>query len=147
MRARGGAVAVVFGDGSAEVVDAECSAEPAPIPAWREPGALLGRALHFLRADVYADFAVAEDLLASDAEMFGASGKASVLDFKRARLTESINYDEIIIYDVDEDNRVVVAGFRCLIPGKEGRGTDFIELDAEGMIVRASAVRHAALVS
>ena len=46
------------------------------------------------------------------------------------------------ILDVDLANRVVVASFECLIPGKEGRGTDVMQFDEEMKVSGVAAVRH-----
>eukprot|EP00441_Pelagodinium_beii_P010105 CAMPEP_0197683198 /NCGR_PEP_ID=MMETSP1338-20131121/97566_1 /TAXON_ID=43686 ORGANISM="Pelagodinium beii, Strain RCC1491" /NCGR_SAMPLE_ID=MMETSP1338 /ASSEMBLY_ACC=CAM_ASM_000754 /LENGTH=128 /DNA_ID=CAMNT_0043264747 /DNA_START=102 /DNA_END=488 /DNA_ORIENTATION=- len=103
---------------------------------------MLHRALRWLRADCLADFATHEELVAPGAAMSGASGAEEVLAFKRHWLTEKVNYDVDAILDVDFKNRVVAASFTSLIPGKEGRGTEFMQFDEELRISGVSAIRH-----
>ena len=58
----------------------------------------------------------------------------------------SHGYNYIIdsISHVDVRNRVVVCPFECLIPGREGVGTEFLRMDPSGRFVEgAKCVRHA----
>ena len=80
--------------------------------------------------------------------MFGAKGSDEVLAFKQRWLQASlVNYEVDAILDVDLANRVVVASFMCLIPGKEGRGTDVMQFDQELKVSGVAAVRHAHVAS
>ena len=38
--------------------------------------------------------------------------------------------------------QVVVASFECLIPGREGRGTDVMQFDEDLRVTGVAAVRH-----
>lgn len=119
---------------------------------------LLGQALRFLHADVHGDASVYTEMLAENASMFGAKGRANVVKFKRAWLRDcsssssagadrnvplaTLNYDVDAVHHVDVENRVVVANFRCLLPGREGLGTDVLKFDSDFKILRVEALRH-----
>lgn len=118
---------------------------------------LLWQALHFLRADVYGDAGVHAEMLSENAAMFGAKGKSNILEFKRTWLRNSsslssaadsttapamLNYDVDAVHHVDVENRVVVANFRSLLPGKEGLGTDILKFDFHFKVVGVEAIRH-----
>lgn len=104
---------------------------------------LLGIALAWLYADVYALFSVHESMLEAGAEMFGALGVDMVMEFKRNFLTErSENYKVDAIHHVDVKNRAVVADFECLIPEKEGRGTDVVVFSQAWKVAKVQAIRH-----
>ena len=54
------------------------------------------------------------------------------------------NYIIDSISHIDARNRVVVCPFECLIPGREGVGTEFLRMDQSGEFVEgAKCVRHA----
>ena len=56
----------------------------------------------------------------------------------------SNNYLVDTISHVDVPNRVVVCSFECLIPGREGTGTDFLRMDPSGKFMEGvKCVRHA----
>lgn len=103
---------------------------------------LLLAALEWLRADVYCDFAAHEGMLSPNVEMSGAKGAAEVMAFKRKFLTATPAYDVPAVLSVDVDNNVVVAEFECLLPGKEGRGVEFIQFDENLRVRRVVAARH-----
>ena len=42
---------------------------------------------------------------------------------------------------------VVVASFECLIPGKEGRGTDVMQFNEELQVTGVQAIRHSQVKS
>ncbi len=44
-------------------------------------------------------------------------------------------------FEVDLTKKVVTLGFECIIPGKEGRGVDYVTFDDDGKIVDVTAVR------
>ena len=52
------------------------------------------------------------------------------------------NYHIDAIHHIDVQNRVVVLSFECLIPGREGVGTDFLYFDEEFKFKTMSATRH-----
>lgn len=116
-----------------------------PAVAVEPPGnaSMLVASLEWLRADVVGDFGVHRSMVHPDAEMFGAKGADEVLAFKQAFLKAFPAYEVPAVF-VDHTSRVVVAEFVCLVPGKEGRGTDFMAFDDEMRVTRVSAVRHAA---
>ncbi|CAK8996573.1 unnamed protein product [Durusdinium trenchii] len=124
--------------------------EPMPMPAC-DPGvddsAMLGKALRWLKADCFAEFAVHEELVAANASMFGARGADEVLAFKKSWLRMAKNYEVDAILDVDLKNRVVVASFDCLISGKEGRGTDVMQFDEQMKVSGVAAIRHTQVTS
>lgn len=153
LRAAGGVVAATYQDGRV------ATWTPAGCEAVAEE-TMLRRALRWLKADCEGDFAVHEALVAADAEMFGARGREEVLRFKRGFLRQGRNYEaskggrnrwkscEVdAILNVDEANRVVVASFECLIPGREGRGTDVMQFDEEMRVRGVAAVRHSLVSS
>lgn len=124
------------------------------------------------------------ELLAENAAMHGAEGKASVIYFKQTLLPSSPsasipssssapppaasrpppppasspaagaagaasggnapvpNYDIDAVHQVDVENRLVVASFRSLLPGKEGLGTELIKFDAEFKVIGVETIRH-----
>jgi hypothetical protein len=135
-----------FFDGSAvaERVRSEASEEVATPDMVEFDPRLLRAALEWLRADVFRDFDTHRQMLHPDAEMFGARGADEVLAFKKRFLTQSPAY-EIPAVTVDVKNRVVVAEFTCLIPGKEGKGTDIIAFDDDFRVRKVTAVRHATM--
>lgn len=106
---------------------------------------LLDRAVAWLWCDCFADFAAMSPLLAPDAKMFSATGKANVLMFKERWLTQPINYDVNVVHEVDLENRVVVVGFTSLLVGREGRGTDVIQFNEELLVCSVDAIRHASV--
>ena len=106
---------------------------------------LLDRAVAWLRCDCFADFAAMSPLVASDAKMFSATGKANVLAFKERWLTQPLNYEVDVVHEVDLENRVVVVGFTSLLVGREGRGTDVIQFNEELQICSVDAIRHASV--
>jgi hypothetical protein len=103
---------------------------------------LLGHSLSWLHADVYGNFDAMPPLAAEDACMFGAQGIEEAVSFKRRWLTEAINYKIDAIHEIDLAHRVVVVGFDCLCPGKEGRGVDVIQFREDGRVAGVAAVRH-----
>lgn len=104
---------------------------------------LLGLGIVWLLADVYALFAVHERLLSPEAEMFGAKGSEEVMQFKKNFLRiDVVNYDVDAVHRVDVANRSVVANFECLIPGREGTGTDVVKFSDDWKVVRVEAIRH-----
>ena len=96
--------------------------------------ALLGRALEWLQADCFREFELMRELASDDVCMFGTVGIDEFVAFKERIFTEAVNYSIDAVHEVDLANRVVVANFDCLIPGKEGRGTDVIQFN-EGLKV------------
>ena len=56
--------------------------------------------------------------------------------------TQPLNYNVDAIHEFDAANRVLVAGFDCLLVGKEGRGTDIIKFDADAKVCEVAAIRH-----
>lgn len=108
---------------------------------------LLGRGLLWLLADCFALYTLHERLCAKDATFFGAKGYDDCMKFKRNFLRVDLdNYDVDAIHEIDTSNNVIVAGFECLIPGKEGRGTDVAQFkteDGELKVCRVEAIRHA----
>jgi hypothetical protein len=108
---------------------------------------LLDRAVAWLRCDVYGDFAAMPPLMAPNATMFGAAGAEGVLSFKRRWLTQPLNYNVDVVHEVDLVNRVIVVGFDSLLAGREGRGTDVIQMDEELRICAVDAIRHASMAA
>lgn len=106
------------------------------------PAFSLAFALRWLKADCEGDLAVHQQLVAPNAQMFGAVGATEVLAFKKSFLKMEKNYEVDAILDVDLHNRVVVASFECLIPGREGRGTDVMQFDEDLHVTGVAAVRH-----
>jgi hypothetical protein len=94
---------------------------------------------------VYGKIDAMRPLATEDAAMFGKTGIDEVLQFKAQWLSEPVNYSVDAIHEIDLVNRVVVVGFDCLIPGKEGRGSDVIQFDKDGRVCRVGAIRHAAV--
>lgn len=103
---------------------------------------LLRQSLRWLHADCYSEFDVHASMVAPNASMFGVRGAEDVLSFKRRFLIQAVNYEIDAILDVDMPNRVVVASFECLIPGKEGRGTDVMQFDEHFRVSGVNAIRH-----
>jgi hypothetical protein len=162
-----GGVGVVFTDGRCERLmppaaregDAQRAlaevAKDEPANKMGDSAALLGLALVWLWCDCFAEWETMATLCGDDARMFGAVGKPAVLAFKQKWLPGRPapdgtcwqgNYSVDAIFEVDIGNLVVVAGFDCLITGKEGRGTDVIQFggsEAPRLLVRGvQAVRH-----
>jgi hypothetical protein len=106
---------------------------------------LLDRAVAWLRCDCFADIEAMSPLLASDAKMFSATGKANVLAFKERWLKQPLNYDVDVVHEVDLENRVVVVGFTSLLAGREGRGTDVIQFNEDLKVCSVDAIRHASV--
>eukprot|EP00434_Breviolum_minutum_P045393 symbB.v1.2.040684.t1/scaffold7439.1/size11247/1 len=113
----------------------------------QEPKSMLGKALRWLKADCDGEISIHEKLIAKNACMFGAAGANEVLTFKKNFLTAEKNYEVDAILDVDLPNRVVVASFECLIPGKEGRGTDVMQFNEELQVTGVQAIRHSQVKS
>lgn len=111
-----------------------------------ERRALLGYGLLWLLADVYGLQEIWEEMLHPDAEMFGYSGKESILRSKEDLLgvaeRKSPNYRINAIHEIDAKNRAVVANFECLLEGKEGLGTDIPKFDQDWKVIRVEALRH-----
>ena len=107
---------------------------------------LLGRALVWLHADVYAEFDIMRELLAPDACMFGAEGADNAIKFKQKWLDPSaLNYDITAIHQLDIENNVAVVDFDCMIPGHVGRGTDIVQFTRSLKVSGVDAIRHQAV--
>jgi hypothetical protein len=146
-----GSVAVVYADGESEcfagaaLQAAEAGSDSAAAEAERGCSKglqLLGRGLRWLRADVFGDFEVMADLVAPHARMFGVEGAGAVVAFKRRWLNLPVNYNVDAIHEFDPVNRVLVAGFDCLLVGKEGRGTDVVQFTDAMLVSEVAAIRH-----
>jgi hypothetical protein len=105
---------------------------------------LLGLALLWSFADAFGLWAIHEDLLHDEAMMFGQCGKANILKWKRSVLYSDgrRNYKVDSVHEIDADNRAVVIGFDCLLPGKEGRGTEVIRFSEDWSVIRVQSIRH-----
>ena len=79
-------------------------------------------------------------LLADDAAMFGARGRAAVMALKRENLSRAPSYRIESVAAVDVRGGSVAAVFECLIPGREGRGVDVVRV-ADGKVVAVDALR------
>jgi hypothetical protein len=105
---------------------------------------LLKTGLVWLHADVYGELQVVAGLVEDNARMFGVQGAEAVISKKQKWLTEALNYNVDAIHEVDMENLTLVVGFDCLIPDKEGRGTDVVQFDAGMKVVAVGAIRHVA---
>jgi len=107
---------------------------------------VLGWGLLWLLADTFGLLSLHESMLHKDASMFGVEGKDAVLDFKSKFLgggsKDNPNYTIDTVHEIDVTNRVIVADFKCLIEGYEGRGTDIPKFDPDMKIFRVDALRH-----
>ena len=97
-------------------------------------------ALEWLAAEVACDFDALDALLADDAAMFGARGRAAVMALKRENLSRAPSYRIESVAAVDVRGGSVAAVFECLIPGREGRGVDVVRV-ADGKVVAVDALR------
>ncbi|KAL3935061.1 MAG: hypothetical protein SGBAC_009350 [Bacillariaceae sp.] len=107
---------------------------------------LLGCGLLWLLADAFGLPDIFEEMLHPDSEMFGFSGKENIIESKRfllgAEERGSPNYKIDAIHQIDCSNRAVVANFQCLLPGKEGYGTDVPKFDENWKVIKVEAIRH-----
>ncbi|CAJ1964253.1 unnamed protein product [Cylindrotheca closterium] len=107
---------------------------------------LLGYGLLWLLADAFGLPDIFEEMLHPNSEMFGFSGKESIIESKRfllgAEERGSPNYKIDAIHQIDCPNRAVVANFQCLLPGKEGFGTDVPKFDENWKVIKVEAIRH-----
>lgn len=139
------AAALAMDSNPAEADSSALAIDSNPAEADSDALQLLGRGLQWLRADVYGDFEVTAGLVAPHARMFGVQGADAVVNFKRRWLTRPVNYNVDVIHEFDPVNRVLVAGFDCLIPGKEGRGTDVMRFSDAMLVSEVAAIRHASV--
>ena len=102
--------------------------------------AVVVTALEWLAAEVACDFDALDALLADDAAMFGARGRAAVMALKRENLSRAPSYRIESVAAVDVRGGSVAAVFECLIPGREGRGVDVVRV-ADGKVVAVDALR------
>ena len=104
--------------------------------------AVVVTALEWLAAEVACDFDALDALLADDAAMFGARGRAAVMALKRENLSRAPSYriESVAAVDVRGGSGSVAAVFECLIPGREGRGVDVVRV-ADGKVVAVDALR------
>jgi len=107
---------------------------------------LLGYGLLWLLGDAFGLGYIFEAMLHPDSEMFGFSGKESIIESKRFLLGVEKrgypNYKIDAIHQIDCSNRAIVANFQCLLPGKEGFGTDVPKFDQNWKVIKVEAIRH-----
>ena len=67
----------------------------------------------------------------------------ATLPYARASKAHCPTKLNLLNHEVDDGSGVVVLDFECLIPGKEGRGTDFLQFNTALDFRTMQAVRHA----
>ena len=95
---------------------------------------MLGYALHAAAADSISDILYFTDTLAGQVVGHGCRGREEVTNLKMEYFrpcTEKglLTYRYLDFFCVDLENSCVQFGFSCLIPGSEGRGTEFLHFD------------------
>lgn len=108
---------------------------------------LLSLVVDFTVADAICDLSVHEPMMAPNVTAFGASGKEEVLKFKESFLGPQGNlgkpaYNLEYPYEVFLQKAEVTFGFKCLIEGYLGEGTEFVFVNQDLLIEKIKAVRH-----
>ena len=95
---------------------------------------LAGYALHAAAADAIADVRYFGNTLSGQVTGHGCRGREEVINLKleyfRPCYENSLpTYRYLDYFSVDLENSCVRFGFHCIIPGSEGKGTEFMHFD------------------
>lgn len=109
---------------------------------------ILEPVLHLLKCDVTANPSEAPPVIDEEANHFGTIGKDAIMKFKESKYAgQSIpTYYFPFPFLVNLRNECVSVDFDCIIPGKEGRGSEwqYVNLD-KGTVYKVCGNRHSNL--
>ena len=107
---------------------------------------LMLAALRLALADSEANWQEAEPLLAENCVAYGIKGKSEILEAKRKNFFTKRNgksdaYD-VNMFSCDLENMMVSFHYECFLTGMEGRGTELVFFQEDGLILKIVCIRH-----